>query len=70
MFVIRAVHAAHAALVVSALGLAACAADADPSAPDVASAEDALAAKADDHWFYGGPLPALESPSATVSQKR
>ncbi len=67
MFVLRAVHAAHVALVVSALGLAACAADAESSDPEVGTGEEALAAKADDHWFYGGPLPALASPSATVS---
>jgi hypothetical protein len=67
MFVLRAVHAAHVTLFASALALAACAADPETSAPDVAAAEDDLAAKADDHWFYGGPLPALESPSATVS---
>src|SRR5688500_19403335 len=66
MFVLRAVHAAHLALVTSALGLAACAADTEQTSP-VAAAEDDLAAKADDHWFYGGPLPALESASATVS---
>lgn len=34
-----------------------------------ASAEDDLAAKADQHWFYGGAIPALEEPKITVSLK-
>lgn len=34
-----------------------------------ADSEDALAAKADAEWFYGGALPALEQPKVTVSLK-
>lgn len=60
-------RAARVAILVSAGALAACASDSEPATNDVAAAEDPLAAKADDHWFYGGPLPALQTPSATVS---
>lgn len=31
------------------------------------STEDALVERADDHWFYGGPLPMLESPRVVTS---
>src|SRR6185503_19636546 len=31
--------------------------------------EDALQAKADDHWFYTGALPKLDAPTVTVSLK-
>ena len=37
--------------------------------PALAELTDALAAKADEHWFYNGALPALEQPSVTVSLK-
>lgn len=48
-----------------ALGLGACAVDADD---DAESSEDAIVSrKVDDHWFYSGPLPTLQSPSVTAS---
>ena len=37
------------------------------SEDDGASTDDALSAKADDEWFYSGPLPALANASITVS---
>lgn len=52
-----------------ALGLAACAAGCSdpPSADPEAFVEHELAQTKDDHWFYGGPLPTLESPRIVVS---
>lgn len=48
--------------------LAGCATEAaDADAPQ--ATEDALVAKADEHWFYSGPLPTLESPQVTASMK-
>ncbi len=49
-----------------ALG-AACAAPGGEPTNDVGSSEDALAARADDAWFYGGPLPTLSNVTLTVS---
>ncbi len=47
------------------LGLGACTVD---TGEDAESSEDAIVSrKVDDHWFYGGPLPALQSPSVTAS---
>ena len=43
-----------------------CTADAG-SAGDEESSEDALAAKADEHWIYAGPLPALTNAKITAS---
>ena len=41
---------------------------ADPATDDGGeSSEDALKAKADEHWFYSGPLPALTNTTVTVS---
>ncbi len=41
---------------------------ADPAADDdQESSEDALAAKADEHWLYAGPLPALSNAKITAS---
>ncbi|MBX3221297.1 MAG: hypothetical protein KF795_12310 [Labilithrix sp.] len=52
-------------LVLGSVLLGACAVDADD---DVESNEDAIVSrKVDDHWFYSGPLPALQSPSVTAS---
>ncbi|MBK8218167.1 MAG: L,D-transpeptidase [Myxococcales bacterium] len=48
--------------------LSGCAAEASDE-PEVTESEDALAAKADEHWFYNGALPALEQPAVTVSLK-
>jgi hypothetical protein len=48
--------------------LSGCAAEASDE-PEVTESEDALAAKADEHWFYNGALPALEQPAITVSLK-
>ncbi|MCA9590694.1 MAG: L,D-transpeptidase [Myxococcales bacterium] len=31
--------------------------------------EGALVTKADEHWFYGGPMPTLDAPSVTASMK-
>ena len=55
------------ALVVGSLSIlvGACAAD---TGEDTGSSEDAIVSrKVDDHWFYGGPLPPLQSPSVTAS---
>jgi hypothetical protein len=55
-----------ASLFASASILAACSADSSNSA----SGEDEIvSSKTSDHWFYGGPLPELENPSATASLK-
>jgi hypothetical protein len=52
----------------SSIFAAGCAADPGTSADDEgASSEDALAAKADEHWMYAGPLPALKDAKITVS---
>ncbi len=49
---------------------AGCAAETGSEAePEIGSAEDDLVAKADDHWFYNGALPALEDAKVTVSLK-
>ena len=40
---------------------------ADPTAAGAESSEPELKAKADEHWFYAGPLPALDNASVTVS---
>jgi len=50
------------ALLLGSLPLAGCSA-----ADDAQSAEDDLQAKADEEWFYDGPMPALEQPRITVS---
>jgi hypothetical protein len=56
-------------LIASVFALGACAAD--PVAEDDAGelGEDALTAKADEHWFYTGGLPRLENVVVTVSLK-
>jgi len=70
------IHVRLASVLLSALSasslLIACAApsssdegDGDDSAAE--STESELAKSADDHWFYGGPLPMLESARVTVS---
>lgn len=49
-----------------------CAADvgtSDAEADSTASTDDELLARADAEWFYGGPMPALEQASVTVSLK-
>lgn len=57
-----------AGLGVSTAMTAACSQEADDE--DVSdSSEDALRAKADDHWMYSGPMPALEGTKITVSLK-
>src|SRR4051812_948126 len=56
-------------LVSSTLAAVGCAADPSESPDDGASTEDALVAKADDEWFYAGPLPALKDAKVTVSLK-
>lgn len=43
-----------------------CAAD---SSEDTTSDSEIVSSKVDDHWFYSGPLPALEDPSVTASLK-
>ena len=57
-----------AALLALALAPSACAA---PSAEDeeAASGEDAIIRRADEHWFYSGPLPVLENSKAVASMK-
>src|SRR6478672_2191836 len=58
------------ALVASVFSLAACAADPaseEDGAGDGVTGEDALTAKADEHWFYTGALPRLENATVTVS---
>ncbi|MDB4944425.1 MAG: hypothetical protein JWP97_3959 [Labilithrix sp.] len=53
-------------LLASSILASGCAAETgDDEAPE--SADDALRAKADDAWFYAGPLPALKNASVTVS---
>ncbi len=55
-----------ALLALASSSLVACAADTGQE--DVASGDDALtSAKVDDHWFYSGSIPQLESPSITAS---
>ena len=57
-------------MLASSLFAAGCAADpGNGSAEDEngGTTEDALAAKADDHWMYSGPLPALKDTKITVS---
>jgi len=52
----------------STIFAAGCAADPGASADDDgASSEDALSAKADEHWMYAGPMPALKDAKITVS---
>jgi hypothetical protein len=57
-------------LVASLFTLGACAADpaVDEDVNDE-TGEDALTAKADEHWFYTGGLPRLENVVVTVSLK-
>lgn len=57
-----------AALLALSVLSAACAA---PSEEDdgAESAEDAIIRRADDHWFYSGPLPVLESSKVVASMK-
>jgi hypothetical protein len=54
-------------MLASSLFAAGCAADPASSADEGDSTEDALAAKADEHWIYAGPLPALKDAKITVS---
>lgn len=58
-------------LSVALTSLAGCAAETSSDATDetMGETEDALAAKADEHWFYNGAMPALEAPAITVSLK-
>src|SRR5688572_5372072 len=58
------------ALIASVFTLGACAADpaGDEDINDEMG-EDALTAKADEHWFYTGALPSLQSATVTVSLK-
>ena len=54
------------ALVAGVGALVGCAAPVEEAA---LQGEDELAAKADEHWFYSGAMPALEQPQITVSLK-
>jgi hypothetical protein len=57
-----------AALVVTSIFAAAgCAADPDAPDADGEATEDALMAKADEHWFYAGALPALKDAKVIAS---
>jgi hypothetical protein len=59
-----------AALVaLSTTGLACSSSDGADGDDGVEGTEDALIQTADDHWFYGGAIPTLENPKATVSLK-
>jgi hypothetical protein len=57
------------AFIAASFALGACAVPSDDWDDDVESAEDALAAKADEHWFYTGALPRLDYAAVTVSLK-
>jgi hypothetical protein len=52
---------------VAAVFAGGCAATTDSSDDSGESSEDALAAKADEHWIYAGPLPALKNATVTAS---
>lgn len=54
---------------VLATGLTGCAAETSEGTPESAESEEALATKADEHWFYNGAMPTLEAPAVTVSLK-
>ncbi len=56
------------ALFAASLAFVACAAPSDAD-PDLEGSEDALVQRADDHYFYDGALPVLESPKVFVSLK-
>ncbi len=58
-----------ASLIAVSLTLGACAADPADDRGDEQIGEDDLTAKADEHWFYTGALPKLESARVTVSLK-
>ncbi|MBX3230786.1 MAG: hypothetical protein KIT84_01105 [Labilithrix sp.] len=57
------------ALLALALGLSAvaCAAETDDDAPAADEGQLQSNGRGSDHWFYSGPLPALENPSITTS---
>gem|GEM_PF-1279773 len=55
-------------LVTTAIFAGGCAAESDAlDEESAASEEDALIAKADDHWFYSGPIPALKDAKVVAS---
>ena len=56
------------AVVLGGVGIG-CASEIEEEETPVAESEDELRAKADEHWFYTGALPALSDPSVTVSLK-
>ena len=56
-------------LTISLFALASLAGCAVPMEEESTQGEDALAAKADEEWFYSGAMPALEQPKVTVSLK-
>ncbi|MBX3192184.1 MAG: L,D-transpeptidase [Labilithrix sp.] len=53
-------------LLVGSIMMAGCAVDSDVDADPEAS-EDSIVAKADEHWFYSGPLPALREAKVVTS---
>lgn len=53
----------------SLLGSALVACSADTTDTTGATDDEIVSSKVDDHWFYSGPIPALESPALTVSLK-
>src|SRR4051794_11749465 len=51
-------------LLITTVLAAGCAAE---PAENAGESGEAITAKADDHWFYAGPIPALKDASVTVS---
>jgi hypothetical protein len=57
------------ALLTGSIVFAGCASSSSPGDDVDSSGADLLSSKAEDEWFYGGPLPMLEQPTVTASLK-
>lgn len=56
-----------AVLLASSILAAGCAAESSSPSPEDGASEDDIVAKADEHWFYSGPLPALKDAKVIAS---